>query len=967
MGSDPPHQQLVLSDIIHNMSPSPSINDDNRPRRSSHSPESLLEEDITRMKDRVADMGLVLDTKSQNSTGPGDMTSTEKELGGMVVKLLDSFVDPSQLFRQAELINWLGAQRDHLVQSFAEERRRWEAEREGWTRMAEALLSQRAKAGSASTQRDEELERQCAAYESENKALREKLHDSQARFSALESELNKLKPLLLMQPSMPFTSFSPDKLDTVQTGLSSDLRSSKAKRKPTPVGGQERDRSVISTRDYSTIQPRPLPDNPIQSQQRSEHYRQNSQSRLTFPSPLQPRFSAQQTPTRSIFSAAQTPSTHQGSSKRPKPKSKKSLTSNLLPLTADARTEHLLLAARKIGRDRANMMSGFMRRIEREKEMLQEHEAERMDRERWEKTVAGDTMVGGNTHYRKNFVDVGMSPGPSTSSTVTSMPKTPKRGGTTGGQSTTHFLTPTLMTPRSDFYLPTTHTPNSFVFVGTPAVAPFGNATSTPRPIGHPAQSTTHSTKKSAQTPTVLPASASHTSNHPTPLASLLSAAKSMMDDETNDTGAKSNGRKRTGALEPPESPLPKRRRVANGRLNSSEGSMDMLGVTATPSSDRVRSALDVLADQAAAAFDSGQQSPTKPPTKVSSRSKGKDKDSTRARSGVSGASSINYGLKDDATPKGKARFTHESHSHISTGSPRSTRSRSKALLNDRPPKESTKAPRRKKNKSLDSSQQPVPTPRVIFSPGIRSPMPPLPPLSPLPLSTPLDAVSPDNSIAHEDATTSIETVAVEEGSIADANIFLANGIAPTPFKSPIPSNAGHDSHIISSSGPASLDMTDPCAHGSQPSAATPNTVVESPAQTSEAPEVTNPLSATLSGQNQGGEVQSAVGEESDPRVGKDLKRGPVSDGEEGAGGEGEGEGQVNRSHAAHSPHDDNDGTDTDADAEGEMDVDTIEEAIIIPSRLHDPLYLDAGMSSSQPEIIDPAEVVHDEGKPKES
>lgn len=92
-----------------------------------------------------------------------------------VAKLLDSFIDPSQLLRQAEFITWLGAQRDLLVQSFQEERRRWEAEREGWTRMAEALLAQRAKAGDSFSQKDDEAERQHAAYESENKSLREKV------------------------------------------------------------------------------------------------------------------------------------------------------------------------------------------------------------------------------------------------------------------------------------------------------------------------------------------------------------------------------------------------------------------------------------------------------------------------------------------------------------------------------------------------------------------------------------------------------------------------------------------------------------------------------------------------------------------------------------------------------------------------------------------------------------------------
>jgi len=65
-------------------------------------------------------------------------------------------------------------QRDNMIQSLEEERQRWEVERESWDRMAEALLSQRVRAANSS-QRDEDLERQCASYESENKHLREKV------------------------------------------------------------------------------------------------------------------------------------------------------------------------------------------------------------------------------------------------------------------------------------------------------------------------------------------------------------------------------------------------------------------------------------------------------------------------------------------------------------------------------------------------------------------------------------------------------------------------------------------------------------------------------------------------------------------------------------------------------------------------------------------------------------------------
>jgi hypothetical protein len=52
-------------------------------------------------------------------------------------------LDPSQLLRQAETISDLIQQRDYLHRRVAEERSRWESEKEGWDRMSEALLARR--------------------------------------------------------------------------------------------------------------------------------------------------------------------------------------------------------------------------------------------------------------------------------------------------------------------------------------------------------------------------------------------------------------------------------------------------------------------------------------------------------------------------------------------------------------------------------------------------------------------------------------------------------------------------------------------------------------------------------------------------------------------------------------------------------------------------------------------------------
>lgn len=72
-----------------------------------------------------------------------------------VLRLTDSLpIDATQLERQADLISVLTAQCDFLVRQAEEDRDRWRSEREGWDRMAEALLSHRNKSGKSATRED---------------------------------------------------------------------------------------------------------------------------------------------------------------------------------------------------------------------------------------------------------------------------------------------------------------------------------------------------------------------------------------------------------------------------------------------------------------------------------------------------------------------------------------------------------------------------------------------------------------------------------------------------------------------------------------------------------------------------------------------------------------------------------------------------------------------------------------------
>lgn len=98
MPLDPP--PLVLSDIVHDMSPSP---------------------------------------EPQDSTAGSDMHCPTP--GQLVEERTTSMI---QLLHQAEIIASLTEQRNFLIREAELQRERWNSEREGWDRQAEALIAQRA-------------------------------------------------------------------------------------------------------------------------------------------------------------------------------------------------------------------------------------------------------------------------------------------------------------------------------------------------------------------------------------------------------------------------------------------------------------------------------------------------------------------------------------------------------------------------------------------------------------------------------------------------------------------------------------------------------------------------------------------------------------------------------------------------------------------------------------------------------
>ncbi|KAK0447482.1 uncharacterized protein EV420DRAFT_1276173 [Desarmillaria tabescens] len=146
MANDPPPQSLVLSDIMHTLSPSPGPQNTDQSHHANgtdaeerdRSLDPPQEIDLKNYRNRIAEMVLL------PSDGNESSTPRERELANMVLSLLDARQwDPAQLFEQADTISGLMQERELILQLFSEERARWKSEREGWERSAEALISQK--------------------------------------------------------------------------------------------------------------------------------------------------------------------------------------------------------------------------------------------------------------------------------------------------------------------------------------------------------------------------------------------------------------------------------------------------------------------------------------------------------------------------------------------------------------------------------------------------------------------------------------------------------------------------------------------------------------------------------------------------------------------------------------------------------------------------------------------------------
>uniref|UniRef100_A0A0W0FXL6 Uncharacterized protein n=1 Tax=Moniliophthora roreri TaxID=221103 RepID=A0A0W0FXL6_MONRR len=600
-GQSPP--SLALSDILVSSPPSMVISSTNAQvignsnvtsmERSRDAAEPLQDDEMAQFRARIEEI-------RSGSQGEDNLSSQEKELLDMVTRLIEApRPNISQLEQQANAISELIAQRDFLAQQIADERTRMDSERDGFERAAEALIRQR-----------NTKHMYPARYEEQ---------ETQIKLTCLESELFKLKPLLLMQPfpsigslahTTSYLSSLPYPAPTGSAALNSEKAKAARKRK------REKEKAAMqgdnnSDKDASTSKETSAAAGTFNGDG-------NTDSNAATSSLLDPQ--RQSGP--SIYQHLRFSRNSQQSQSQSNQKSKSQRQRSKSPqrsenITSDARAELYVLAARKIGRERASLVSGLIAaEREREKERFKAAEEE----------IAKERLAGGHTGYYRNHTSTGgvpkkankgktstltQKPISSRNTTVpTSSPQSPKRGVTSAMPSMQFFPHPGSPHPHAYMFVPNANMISYQHMHAQPPGAPRIVALAAPfgahGRMGTPNQAQNPSEQPQPQKPTSAPPGKSAdagdaASSSKTPLASLLSAAR-MMDDKGADDSSASSQRtnkrsttKRKGAngSEQAENSTAKRRRVSSGNAE--------VGGSTKPAGKRTRSALDVLADQAAA------------------------------------------------------------------------------------------------------------------------------------------------------------------------------------------------------------------------------------------------------------------------------------------------------------------------------------------------------------------------------
>lgn len=103
-----------------------------RSRSPSESPDVVGQEEMEDMRSRALAI--------KESTTTGDV---EKELVDMILRLTSTGIPlKDQVLEQADTISNMSRQREFILERTEEEKGRWNAERESWSRIADAVMTQ---------------------------------------------------------------------------------------------------------------------------------------------------------------------------------------------------------------------------------------------------------------------------------------------------------------------------------------------------------------------------------------------------------------------------------------------------------------------------------------------------------------------------------------------------------------------------------------------------------------------------------------------------------------------------------------------------------------------------------------------------------------------------------------------------------------------------------------------------------
>ncbi|KAI0355314.1 hypothetical protein OH77DRAFT_1589795 [Trametes cingulata] len=342
LSSDAP--ALALDDILHAMSPSPTP----QPLQPEPSTSTLPEQQFTFAPATDLEHASIVDSTihSTRETSPEPMEYTElesmrarvqeyalshnpreAELAAMVLRLTSQLLlhpTPAQLETQAETIAELTFQRNLLLRERTEERLRWQSEREAWDRTADILVK-KVNIAHEPIVRDQESQRYVARLEDDLKATRRRLADTQARLSTLERELSRIRPLLSLQATILRDPqlWRSEGLSTFVTEKRGHAAQKDALRHVKEPGHEDQGEDGAQPTAPQHVTPS-TPSQASRASQNKHHHKERHKDRERDKKHRHRHYA------------------------RPS-------------LLADARAECILVAARKIGRIRAGILSGFVK------------------------------------------------------------------------------------------------------------------------------------------------------------------------------------------------------------------------------------------------------------------------------------------------------------------------------------------------------------------------------------------------------------------------------------------------------------------------------------------------------------------------------------------------------------------------------------------------------------------------------